>query len=84
MIELTEQDLKDLRMAIEAAHVEGPIAELRKIVVRYTILSKKLEDMINERTTGKPAEEHGDGTSDSNINNSIAADGDVGGGDVRN
>lgn len=83
MIELTEQDIRDLRMAIEAAHVEGPISELRKIVVRYSILSKKLEDMLNESTANRPDQEHNDVASDSDVVHSGSEDGNVGRRDVR-
>lgn len=63
---LTKQDYEDLRMALEAANIQGPLGAVRKIVVRLTVLRQKLEQQYEHSTSGQP-EEHGEGRDNGNV-----------------
>lgn len=79
MIELTDQDLKDLKLACESAMIGGmTIAEARKVVVRFTLLSKKLEEMFNERNPSPEPTERSAVPSDGDIQHGSVSAGDVG------
>lgn len=79
MITLTDQDLRDLKLACESVMIGGmTISDARKIVVRFTLLGNKLEEILNERNSESAGEEHSAVSSDSHVNEDDRGNGDVG------